>query len=986
MTLFALKVRDVSLVAIMTLVLAACGSGDQGDASVSQTGAGQDDPAMREAFAAADWPHLVSDLEVDKNVTYGVLENGLRYAILENDTPTGTAAMRLVFDTGSLAEQDHQRGLMHFIEHMAFNGTTNVPEGEMVQLLERYGLAFGPDTNAFTGREVVGYQLDLPSVDEAIINTGLFLMRETASEMTLDIEAIDRERGVILGEERLRNTPVRRFFNAYYDFLYPETIIVERDAIGTVEVIENANRDAFVELYERVYRPDRAMLVITGDIDPSLIEAKIRDGFEISIPGLDVSAVDSFETWQGSPDPMADPEIGSVGEFAQSDYGYFYDPEIFTLINIDVVSPGLPSLDTKENRFESLLSSLGNGIVQRRLQSLINSGEAPIVQANISYSNDFDLANRANAFAVSSPESWQEGLAVVEQELRRAREYGFTQAELNEQMANLRTALQNAADQAGTRQTPGLADSLWNAWLTDNVFTHPQYRLDWFKGIESEITLEAVETAFNQIWTVAPPQVFVSVNQDIDEPVETVQSAWENSQAQPVEAPEEAGAMEFAYTEFGEPGEIVTANSVEEFQFDQYVFDNGVALNVKTTDFEDNVIRIRVDFGAGDLTPQPTAAAGLIASATFGAGGLEAHDSDELQRLLAGRSVSYGVGVADDTFFFSSGTTPTDFELQMQVLTAFMTAPGWRDDGLRQFSAIAEELRRGQRSSATQMTQNYVSRLLRSGDPRWGFPTAEEVDAFSMEDAEALLGEALSSAPIEITIVGDIDSDTVIDVISRTFGALPDRADDWPSYEDNRQISFPDPVSDPVIVPFNGQDYQAMANIYWPTTDGEDQRRERTLTLMTRILDLKATDRFREQEAATYSAFVSNTESEVFEDYGYVWLGLDVTVDDLERMYEIADELAGVMASGDITEDELLRARQPLMESIEEARETNGFWLSNLARVQANLEKLDELRSLESDYRGITIEEISTLAEDYLQADRAWRVSIMPRSALDEAP
>ncbi|CAN0126074.1 unnamed protein product, partial [Chrysoparadoxa australica] len=204
----------------------------------------------------------------------------------------------MVFDVGSLAEEDDQRGLAHFIEHMAFNGTTHVPEGEMVPLLERYGLAFGPDTNAFTGREVVGYQLDLPSNSEEMMNVGLFLLRETASEMVFDSEAIDRERGVILGEERFRNTPIRRFFNAYYTFLYPDTIITERDAIGTVEVIETAPAERLEAYYRDYYTPERGMLVVVGDVDADLVEEKIRNGFAISLDGLDVESVDSFAAWE----------------------------------------------------------------------------------------------------------------------------------------------------------------------------------------------------------------------------------------------------------------------------------------------------------------------------------------------------------------------------------------------------------------------------------------------------------------------------------------------------------------------------------------------------------------------------------------------------------------------------------------------------------------------------------------------------------------
>lgn len=962
------------------LSVAGCGEPDvQPPAGQSAAATEAEDTALRAAFEAADWPQDVSDLPADVAVRYGVLGNGMRYAILENDTPSNSAAMRLVFDIGSLAETEAQRGLAHFIEHMAFNGTTNVPEGEMVPLLERYGLAFGPDTNAFTSREVVGYQLSLPGTEEQIVETGLFLLRETAAEMTFDTGAIDRERGIILGEERYRNTPIRRYFSAYYDYLYPDTIIAARDAIGTTEVIENAGRELFVDYYENFYTPERALLVVAGQIDAEQIEEKIREGFEYSAPGLDIERVDSFASWEQPEDAPGDPDIGMVPAFTEPGYGYFYDPEVFTLINVDVITPGPEDLDTVENRRRSLLRQLGNSIVQRRLQSRINSGTSPLVQANLSYTNDFGLANRAGAFAVSSPENWRDGLAVLEQELRRASEHGFTRAELDEQLANLRTALRNAAEQAATRESGRLADQLWQSWLNGDVFTHPEFALRWFEDYASQITVERVEDAFAEIWTAAPAQVYVAANQEIENADAAVQQAWEASQAEPVTAPEETETAEFAYESFGEPGNIVSTRVVEDLDVHQYVFDNGVRLNVKQTGFEDNSIRVRVDFGSGDLTPQPSPAAGSILGAVFGGGGLEAHDRDELQRILAGRSVGYGVGVADDTFFFSNETTPTDFELQMKVLTAFMTAPGWREDGLNQFRAISEEIMRGMNAQAVQVAVNHVGRMLRNGDPRWGFPTQEEVEAFSMEHARQFLANSLENAPIEITIVGDIEPQAAVDTVAATFGALPERAADWPPFEPVYGVSFPEPTNEPEIVRFNGQDYQGMANVYWPTDDGMETRRSRALTLLRAVYDLKATERFREQEGATYSAIVSNTQSEVFEDYGYLWVGLDVEVGQIDRMYEIADELAASLAAGEISQDELLRARQPILESIETSQETNRWWLSSLSRSQARPERLDDIRTITGDYEAVNAQEITELARQYLQPDRAFRVTILPQ-------
>jgi zinc protease len=960
-----LSFRSAWLVAALALGLSACGP----------SGAPQTDGS---GAAQANFPHEASDLPADEGVRYGVLENGMRYAIMENDTPTGTAAMRLVFDVGSLAEADDQRGLAHFIEHMTFNGTTNVPEGEMIPLLERYGLAFGPDTNAFTGREVVGYQLDLPSTEDQLLDVGLFLLRETASEIVFDADAIERERGIIMGEMRTRDTPVRRFFNAYYDFLFPGTLVTARDAIGVAEVIENAGPEPFQRYYNDFYTPERAMLVVTGDIDADAIEARIRDGFSIDTPGLSVTEVESFATW-AQPDPAApNPDIGSVEAGDAPQFGYFYDPDVFTIVTVDVVEPGVAAGDSRAHRLADLKRQLGNAIVQRRIQSLVNRGDSPLVQANVSYVGEFGLVTRAGMLGVASPDRWREGVALLENELRRALEHGFTQSELDEQMANLRTALRNGADQAETRSTTALADAIWGAWISDEVFVHPAYALDWFQSIEGELTVDAVETAFEDIWTAAPAQVFAALNIELDNGEAAVREAWRAASAEPVDPPQETANEDFAYGDFGAPGVVASRAQVEDLGLTQLEFENGVRLTVKPTDFEDGVVRVRIEFGAGDLTPQPSPAAGAIVGAAFGGGGLEAHDRDALQRLLAGRSVGYGVGVSDDRFFFSNATTPTDAELQMQVLAAFMTAPGWRADGLNQFRSIAEEVRRGQNASAVQVATNRVSRLLRSGDPRWGFPTADEVAAFTMDDARALLGPALESAPLEITLVGDISVERAIEITASTFGALPARDDTWPDYESNAAINFPEPAAEPQVVRFNGEPNQGMANIYYPAGDGFDPQRRAEMSLLESVFRLKALDRFRERDGATYSPIVSAQLSRVFPDFGIIWVGLDVDVNDVPAMYAVTDEVAATLAAGEISEDELQRARQPILEQIEESRERNAFWVNALSRSQAEPDRLDDIRTIQARFEAVTVADLTALAAQVLRPETALRVSILP--------
>ena len=243
-------------------------------------------PAPQPAIAAepirlapGQWPQAVTDVAAAPDIRFGTLPNGMRYAIQKNATPPGQASLRLRFDAGSLMESDTQQGLAHFLEHMAFNGSKAIPEGEMIRTLERHGLAFGPDTNASTSWTETVYMLDLPNTAEPSVDIGLKILRETAGELTIAVDAVDRERGVVLSEERSRDSPAYRVFQKRLGFFLKGQRPPERYPIGKVEVLRTAPREEIVDFYERYYRPERAVLVAVGDFDVATMEAKIRAAF-----------------------------------------------------------------------------------------------------------------------------------------------------------------------------------------------------------------------------------------------------------------------------------------------------------------------------------------------------------------------------------------------------------------------------------------------------------------------------------------------------------------------------------------------------------------------------------------------------------------------------------------------------------------------------------------------------------------------------------
>ncbi|MEO0882236.1 MAG: insulinase family protein [Pseudomonadota bacterium] len=937
---------------IMLTVTAACGA-----------------PSATEPTPPANivWPHDASDLAPDPAVVYGQLDNGMRYAILENDTPSGTAALRMRIDGGSLNERDDQAGLSHFLEHMAFNGSTNVPEGEMVKILERFGLAFGADTNAFTSFDQVQYQLDLPSVDDEMLETGLFLMRETASNLTLASEAIESERGVILAEERLRNSFGLRRFKNLSAFIAPDTIITDRLPIGEIGVIENAPAERFRELYEGYYRPEKTALIMVGDIDADDIEARI---------------IDTFGDWQAVGNPGPDAAIGTLSDDRPLDAAFFYDPDVPTFISITTTRPSEPKPDTSENRRKRLMRTIANAILSRRFATLSRQEDAPFLSAQASHSDYFDIGETASVDITTTPENWPLALAVGEQELRRALDFGVTQAELNEQIANIRTGLKNAADQAGTQTSTGLASRIASAIHSDNVFTTPASALERFEGFADEITVEDINAALIAQWTDgAGPLIHLSNNVEIDEAREKILTAWTESTGVAVEPPATTGTAAFAYTNFGTPGEIVSDARVDDLDIRTLRFANNVRLNLKKTDFEDARIRISLRVGGGQLEfPADKDGLSFFMAAAFPQGGLEAHSVDELQTLLAGRSVSFGLNAGGSSFGASATTTPDDLLLQMQVLAASLTAPGFRPEAEAQYQQLVDIFYPTLDAEPSGIVQRDVERIIRGGDVRFGIAAQEDLKRYTFDDLKPVLARAFSEGAVEIGMVGDFDEDAAISAVAQTFGALPQRLADPLPFDAAKTVRFPSDGT-PIRLTHEGPADKALALTYWPTTDGFDQKSAYTRDLLRAIMRLKLTETLREDLGATYSPSASSSASNLFPGFGYIAAVSEVDPGDVDLVQDAVDQITQDMAEGGITEDELQRARQPILENIEESRERNGAWLAIVDEAQTDPNRLERWRTAADVYASITREDLVTAASTWLKTDTALKIRIVSANA-----
>lgn len=916
------------------------------------------------ALSAANQTGLAgAGLQADPSIRYGTLPNGMSYAIRRNATPPGEASLRLHIASGSLNEAENQRGLAHFLEHMVLNGTRNVPEGEFVRRLERHGLRFGPDTNAETGFDSTTYKLDLPETDKDTVETALFLLREVADKATLDPKAIDRERGILLAEERTRATPQLRQLVDEFDFLYPGQRLPTRLPIGSTQVIRSAPRERFVEYYNAYYRPENATLVAVGDFDVDQMETRVRQ---------------LFGDWKGEGEAGGEAEQGTPQQRTLA-ADTFVDPAVTTRATITWVRPADQSPDSRKRRVRDTIESLGLGVLNRRLERIASTrNPAPFIVAQGGETQLADTAELTQLYAVAQPGQWQQALAAIDQEQRRLVQHGISQPEVDREIAQLRTALTRAVAGANTRFSAALADGIVYSVNEERTVLSPEARLALFEEAVKNLTAAHVTQATSRLFTGSGPLIYVTSPTPIEGDRQAVLTAYQSSTRLAVKPPATQQAVAWPYTRFGTPGRVVERRPIPEVGATAVRFANGVRLTVKPTSFAKDEIRVAVRVGDGrlDLYPDRPALVSLLAQGAFTLGGLRKVSAEDMSQALNGRTYGAGFGVDDNAFVLGGQTRGADLATQMQVLAAYLAEPGWQPTGYDRLRGVYPSILSQMEATPGGVFGRDSESLLRSGDARWKVPTVQEVASSNIRDARALVEASLSRDPIEVVVVGDVSVDEAIRQTAATIGALPARTGETAPAT---PLRFPSATAAPVKLTHKGRADQGLAFIGWPTRDFYANTVEsRQLNALAAVFQLRLTDKIREEEGVSYSPFASHSASDVFSGYGYLFGAVEAPPEALPKFLADAQAIADDLRSKPVSADELQRAVRPMVERLQRDRTTNSWWLNQLSGIQTDPRVLAATQTQLRDYQAVTPADLQRVAAKYLGRETAYPIVVVP--------
>ncbi len=719
-------------------------------------------------FAASLAAQQMQPLPLDPKIRYGVLENGLTYYIRHNQEPKERAEFHIAQNVGAILEEDHQDGLAHFLEHMAFNGTKNFPGKGIINYFEQQGVKFGYDINAYTSLDETVYRLsNVPTTRAGIIDSALLVMHDWSSFIALQEEEIDNERGVIREEWRTGNNAQRRMWRKSNELRYPGSQYAKRDVIGDTAVINNFTYDALRDYYKKWYRPDQQAIVVVGDIDVDEIENKIKTLF------ADIPRKENF----------GERPIYEIENNAEPIVAIVTDPEASqTQLRIDFKKDKLP----KELQLSMVGYSMGvvnnliNSVMNERFEEISLQADAPFVGA---YSVYTELVKSKDAFiniVVPKEGGELEGFKALALELEKLKRFGFTNAEVERAKTNMLSSYEKQYNERNNQKSQQLAREYIRHYLSNEPAPGIETEFEMVKMMLPQITAEVVNqvakayiTDENVIIDVTAPE-----KETIKVPTkEQLLGAIAEAKNAELTAKSEEEVSRPLIAKKPKAGKFGKIKENKEMGTSEVTLSNGIKLVFKPTTFKKDEIRLRA-FSEGGLSkvkniedlPSATMATDIVTS-----NGIGDFTATELTRALTGKIASASPRIGKYEEDIAGNSSVKDFETMLQLFYLYFTAPRKDDNSFGALMNMYKTVLANAEKNPNKTFSDSVQVTMSGNDPRLVLVNLEMLDKIDQDKAIEIYKERYANpADFTFIFVGNIDPNdkATQDLIETYLGGL----------------------------------------------------------------------------------------------------------------------------------------------------------------------------------------------------------------------
>lgn len=912
------------------------------------------------SFQLASAQMQMPPIPVDKDVRIGHLDNGLTYYIRHNALPEHRVEFHIAQKVGSILEEPQQRGLAHFLEHMAFNGTKNFPGDEkglgIVQWCETKGIKFGVNLNAYTSVDQTVYRIsNVPTDDQSVVDSCLLILHDWSNAVLLSDKEIDKERGVIHEEWRSRNSGIMRLYTEAQAVMYPGDKYADCMPIGSIDVIDNFPYQAIRDYYAKWYRPDLQGIIIVGDIDVDQMEAKIKSVFaDVKKPVNPAERVYY---------PVADNQepLVYIGKDKEID-----DPTIEIYFKQD------PTPDSIKGNMAYLLQqymlSMTTSMLNSRLNELRQSANPPFIYAGCYYGNYF-LAQTKDAFTLSissKAEGINEALKAGLTELERVRRYGFTESEYERARANYLQRLESAYNEREKTKNDSYVNEYINHFLMAEPIPGIEFEYTTMNQIAPNIPVMAINQAIqqggllpdnNQVVFIAAPEKEGIVCPTKEEVVAQLKGMKDLK----VEAYVDKVSNEPLMKEAPKGGKIVSENTNAIYGTTELTLSNGVKVYIKKTDFKADEIQMKgVSLGGTSLFPDNDKLEMSYLNSVIQAGGLGNFSKVDLTKMLAGKKVSVNAAVGANTEGITGSCSPKDFETMMQLTYLSFTAPRKDMDAFASLKSRIKAQLESAESNPLSSINDTIQKMMYGYHPRYFSMKPEMVDQINYDRIIEMYKDRFADASdFRFFLVGNVDIEKVKPLIEQYLGALPSTGRKE-TFRDNHM----DIAKGMLENTYAKEQQTPMATVFmlYSGKCKYDLKDNLLMSFLTQALDMVYTEEVREKEGGTYGVSSYGQLSKHPNEKFMLQIVYQTDPAKKDHLNGVIDAQMKKMASEGPTEEHLQKIKEYMLKKYKDNQKENGYWLNNLDEYFYT--GVDYTQGYEKAVNSITVKDVQKFAAD----------------------
>lgn len=907
---------------------------------------------------------LSKKVPLDPNVRIGKLKNGLTYYIRKNEEPKNRAELRLAIKAGSILETDDQQGLAHFMEHMNFNGTTHFPKNELVNFLQKTGVRFGADLNAYTSFDETIYELPIPTDSAGLLDKGLLVLEDWAHGALLDPAEIEKERGVVLEESRMGRGAQQRMRDQFLKQILNNSRYAERLPIGKDSILKSFKPATIKAFYKDWYRPDLMAVIAVGDFDPNVVEAAIKQKFG-SIPAP--TKPKQRPTYRIPLDGSTNVAIVTDPEYPQN------------LIQVIYKQPEQKEKTLKDVR-DNIIIGLYNSMIGQRMQELTQKANPPFLFGMSQYGSFMgDLDAYTSVALAKDAGSMEVALKAVLEENARVQKFGFTEAELDRSKKDMLNALERAFKEKDKTKSVNYAREYISHFLNDKPFMGIEAYFDLVKNNIDGIKATEINHVASKYITDKNRSVVLMG------PEKSKADMLTEAQIRTILA--ESGKDVTAYVDdvldspllSTEPkaGKVVSEKQFSKLGMTELTLSNGVKVMLKPTNFKNDQILLKATAKGGySLFPgeRPT---GMFSSYMIESGGVGPYNQTQLQKFLAGKAVNAGPYISELTEGIGGSTNPKDLETTLQLVYAYFTEPRKDAEVVGGLLANQRAYLENQQKTVTpdKVFSDSLNAILTNHNPDRRPLTPEMIDKVNLDRAMTIYKDRFVDASDFIfTFVGAFKIEEIKPLLEKYIGGLPSTDRD-------------DTFKHPNIFPPKGRIEKTVYKGLEPKSkvslilSGEyDYNPENNIQIeaLQEVLQIKLIEALREEESGVYGVGVSQSTEKIPSGHYRFSIGFGCAPENVDKLVKrTMDEIGKIKTNGADKKD-IEKFVAESNREMEIAVKTNNFWLDYLDDNVFLGDDLEEVFQREKLLKSITVDSTKAAASKYFDEDNLIKVVLMP--------